>query len=191
MNAKRMVALVAAALVAGAVIGQVTSGFAAGAPKSASSTSTVAAACSGLGLRMGAQMKTAGGRLADVVAKLTGQDVEAVIDQRQDGTSFSAIAEKNGVDSSKVVAEALAVRKQLLDERVKAGQITQAQADQALANMETRLNERVDSTAAGCNGAGGTGGCGAGGGSGAGCGMGGRGAGGGACGGGGRGASVQ
>lgn len=180
MNKKRLVALVAAALVAGVVAGNVTSGFAAGAPRSGSVTSKVTAACSGLGLRMGAQMQAAGGRLTDVVAKLTGQDADVVIEQRQAGTSFADIAEQNGVESGKVVAEALAVRKQVLDERVKAGDITQAQADEALARMQAQLTVRIDSTDPGCDGAGMGGGCGRGAGRGATRGM--SGCGGGGCG---------
>jgi hypothetical protein len=126
-------------------------------------------------------MRTAGGRLVDVVAKLTGLSTADVASKRAAGQSFEQIAATKDVSADKVVSQALAVRKQLLDEKVKAGAITQAQADAALANMKTRLDSRVANTAA-CSGQGaGQGGCGGGG-----CGMGGgngRGAGSGGCGG--------
>ena len=64
MNAKRITALVAAALVMGLVAGNVASSFAA--------TATTANAGTGTGLRLGVAMRDSGGRLLDVVAKLTG-----------------------------------------------------------------------------------------------------------------------
>ena len=132
-------------------------------------------------------MKAAGGRLVDVVAKLTGLSAEDVQAKRADGQSFEQIAATEDVSADNVVAQALAVRKQLLDEKVKAGVITQAQADAALAQMKTRLESRIANTAA-CTGQGSGGGCGGGGG---GCGMGGgRGMGAGGCGGGGCGAAT-
>ena len=66
--------------------------------------------------------------------------------QHQAGTLFAAIAKTKGVTSDELVTEALKVREQLLDAKVKAGDITQAQADDALARMEDRLTDRVDST---------------------------------------------
>jgi len=162
MNKKRMIGLAAAMLVVGLVLGNIVGAWAAGPSTPATSTTSgqgaVAAAC-GLGLRMGASVRDAGGRLLDVVAKLTGLTEEDVAAKRAAGQSIAQIAKDEGVSSDKVVDEALKVREQLLAEKVKDGTITQAQADQALATMETRLTERVDSTAA-C----GSGGCGMGGG---------------------------
>jgi len=128
-------------------------------------------------------VRDAGGRLLDVVAKLTGLTEEDVAAKRAAGQSIAQIAKDEGVSSDKVVDEALKVREQLLAEKVKDGTITQAQADQALATMKTRLTERVDSTAACGSGGGcgmGGGGRGMGGGRGAGRGAGGCGTG--ACG---------
>ncbi len=176
MKHGRTAALTIAALVLGLVVGGVVTG---GAAPAADSTTT-ATAPAGLGLRLGAAMRDAGGRLADVVAKLTGQDADAVIEQRQAGTSFSAIAEKYDVEATTVVSEALKVRKEVLDEKVKAGTITQDQADDAIDRMTDRITDRVESTDAGCTGTGGGKGRGARDGSGAG--GGGRGMGGGACG---------
>lgn len=128
-------------------------------------------------------MRGAGGRLADVVAKLTGLDVGDVQAKRQAGASFADIAAEKGVKPDAVVDEAVKVRARALDARVADGTLTQEQADAALERMTARLTERVSSTAAGCNGGGG-GGRSGGGGCGGGGGGGGRGGGGG-CGGGG------
>lgn len=181
MNKKRIAAMIAAALVVGVVGGNVASGWAAPA-KSAAGTSTVASAVASCGLGLGASMRTAGGRLADVVAKLTKQDVADVTAKRAAGASWTTIAKDKGVSSSAVVDEALKVRATALADRVKAGTTTQAQADAALATMKTRLTERVASTDASCDGTGGGRGAGRGNGGGMGRGMG-RGAGAGGCGG--------
>jgi hypothetical protein len=120
-------------------------------------------------------MRDAGGRMVDVVAKLTGLSVDEIRTKRAAGESLASIAKGKGISADQVVAQALTVRKTVLDAKVKDGTITQAQEDAALANMKTRLTDRVNNSAAG-------GGCGAGGG----MGRGGRGGGagmGGACGG--------
>ena len=183
MKHGKTAALTIAALVLGLVVGGVVTGGAA--PAADTTTTTTATAPAGLGLRLGAAMRDAGGRLADVVAKLTGQEADAVIEQRQAGTSFSAIAEKYDVEATTVVSEALKVRKSVLDEKVKAGTITQDQADAAIDRMTDRITDRVESTDAGCTGTGGGGMGGGGKGRGArdgsGMGGGGRGMGGGAC----------
>jgi Protein of unknown function (DUF2680) len=177
MKGTRVAALIAAALVAGLALGTVATGFAATPAVNRTATTTATAPGAGLGLRLGAAVRDAGGRLVDVVAKLTGLSTEDVQAKRASGQSFEQIAASKNVSTDQVVAQSLAVRKQLLDEKVKAGAITQAQADAALANMKARLESRVANTAA-CTGQG------AGGGGGMGRGGMGRGAGGcgGACG---------
>lgn len=180
MNTKRMISAVAAALVVGVVAGNVVSGFAAAPAASASGTSTATSTRSGLGLRLGAAMQAGGARLSDVVAKLTGLPVADVTEKRAEGTSYASIASSKGVTSASVIAESLKVRKTLLDAKVKAGTMTQAQEDAALANMQTRLTERVSATDQSCTGTGGGMGGGQGrgmgrGAGGAGCGMGGAG----------------
>lgn len=152
MRKQRLITVVAAALVVGVVAGNVVSGWAA-APAPPAITSTTAPA--GLGLRLGAAMQAGGARLVDVVAKLTGMDVEEVTAKRAEGASFATIAAAEGVSSAKVVDSALAARKAILDEKVTAGTITAAQAATALTNMETRLTDRVTSTDASCDGSGG------------------------------------
>lgn len=170
MSKGKVAIFVVAALVAGLALGSV--GIASAATAT-TAPSGVVGACYGV-------MRQAGGTIADIVAKLTGQTVEQVRDQRETGASFAKIAADKNVSAEKVAAEVVAARKTALDAAVKAGTITQAQADAALARMKTRVEARIDSAApAGCDGTG----AGAGRGQGRGM-MGGRGAGvGGACGG--------
>jgi hypothetical protein len=145
MNAKRITALVAAALVLGLVAGNVASSFAA-TPTTSAPTSAA--------LRLGATMRESGGRLLDVVAKLTGSTTSAVVAERQAGKTFTQIAAAKNISSSAVVEEALKVRATVLTEKVRSGAITQAQADAAAANMKTRLTTRVDSVNTSCDGTG-------------------------------------
>lgn len=174
MKASRYLTLGIATLALGFAAGNlVTAG--AVTDNTAGTTNVVAA----YGLQLGQSIREAGGRLADVVASLTGLSVEDVQEKRAAGESFEAIAEAEGVSTDDVVASALDVRKSILDEKVAAGDITQEQADAALARMSDRIEDRITSTAPGCNGAGGGMG-GMGGGRG---GQGGRGMGAGACGG--------
>jgi hypothetical protein len=161
MNAKRMTAAVVGALVAGVVLGSVVSGYAA-TTTPAPTAKTVAGACGAAGLRLGVAMRDSGGRMLDVVAKLTGTTAADVQTKRAAGKTFAQIAAEKNVSSAAVVAEALKVRKTLLAEKVAAGAITQAQADTALGNMKTRLNDRVNTANADCDGSGAGGGMGGG-----------------------------
>ena len=175
MTRTKFLAFVAGALVAGAVLGSVTSGYAA--TTGTTTTNSAAAACSNLGLRMGSAMRDSGGRLLDVVAKLTGKTTAEVTAERAAGKTFAVIAADKGVSQAAVVDSALKIRQDALSAKVKAGSITQAQADAALGNMKTRLADRVTSTNTQCGtgGAGGgqgSGGCGTGGGAGNGAGCG-------------------
>lgn len=106
------------------------------------------------GLAIGQSMRAAGGRLADVLASMTGMSVTDVQEKRRAGESIADIAKSKGVDSDAVVAKALAIRSEALEAKVKAGDITQAQADEAKKRMTDRLTERVTSKATGGNGAG-------------------------------------
>lgn len=178
MKLTRIAAIVTAALVLGIVVGNVVS------VSAAPSTTTAPT-----GLKLGATVRDAGGRLTDVVAKLTGLDAAEVQTQRAAGESFADIAATKGVTPAQVVDAAVAVREDVLADKVAAGTITQDQADAVIDRVETRVTDRVSSTTA-CTGTGdGTGACATGGtctGTGAGTGMmggrGGRGAGSGACG---------
>jgi urease accessory protein UreF len=164
------VLIVSAALVAGLVLGSV--GIA-----SAATTATTGTPRAGFGAQVGGMLRQAGVSLADIVAKLTGQTAAQVYTQRAAGKSFADIASAKGVSADKVTADALAARKTALAAAVKAGTLTQAQADTMLARMQTRIPQRItDPAPAGCDGTGsgaGRGGMGrgAGGGGGGGCGL--------------------
>lgn len=142
MKKGKAIALVAAGLVAGLVLGSVGVSYAATGTEDPAS-------CLGMGARMGQSIRDAGGRLVDIVAELTGLTVEEVQAQRAEGESVSDIAEANGVSTQDVVDEALAVRKDVLDAKVADGSITQEQADAAYAQMAERIQERVTTDAAG------------------------------------------
>ena len=71
------------------------------------------------------------------MAKLTGQTTAQVYTQRAAGKSFADIASAKGISADKVASDALAARKTALAAAVKAGTITQAQADTMLARMQT------------------------------------------------------
>lgn len=152
MRNKKLIVLTAAALVAGLAFGNVASASALAA--GAESANPVVAGACGLGLKMGAAVRDAGGRLVDIVAEATGLSVDEVRAQRQAGESLGSIASENGVAVDDVIADALAARQALLDGAVAAGTITQDRADAALANMESRLTERVNATTTGGFGAG-------------------------------------
>lgn len=162
-------ALIAAALVAGLALGSVGIAFA-GTSSTTTGTADIAAG-------IGAACRQAGGTLADIVAKVTGQSTTDVYKARAAGESFADIAAAKRVSADKLTAEVVDARKTALDASVKSGSITQAQADAALANMKARTAAKIASDAPStCTGAGP--------GSGAGRGAGqGRGMGGGSCGG--------
>ena len=157
---RRSLMLVALGLVAGLTLGAI--GIAGAAP--AAETTAPAAAT---GLRIGPAIRDAGARMVDILAKLTGLSADEVQDRRAAGESVADIAESKGVDSGKVVDEALAARKALLDERVQSGTLSEDDAAAVLDRMESRLNERVTSDAPCGGGAGACGGGGMGGGRGA------------------------
>jgi hypothetical protein len=141
------IALVSGALVAGLALGTV--GFAFAAP------SRTATGTAGFGARVGAVCRQAGGTIADIVAKVTGQSTTDVYASRAAGKSFADIAAAKGVSVDTLTADVIAARKTALDAAVKAGTIAQAQADAMLANMKANVSTKVTSTAPStCTGAG-------------------------------------
>lgn len=171
MKYARTIALVTAGLLAGLILGTAGLAFAAG-PKAAPNTpAAVAQSCVGAGLKMGQVFKAQGARMIDTVAKLTGLSAAEVTAQRQSGKSLAEIAKAKGVTSGEVVAKTLAQRKAILDQYVKDGRITAAQAKLMLDRMSAQMKSRVDSTGAcqGGQGCGQGGGCGMGRGQGGGC----------------------
>jgi hypothetical protein len=155
VNTKRVIAIAAATLVAGLVIGQMSGAFAARSTEApVQNRGAAGAACEGSGLKLGPMMRDAGGRLLDIVADLTGLTTEEVAEQRAGGASISDIAASEGVEADAVVDAALDARKTALEELVADGTITQEQADEMLERMSTRLSDRITSTETGRNGCG-------------------------------------
>jgi hypothetical protein len=71
--------------------------------------------------------------------------------ERLAGKSLAQIAAAKGVSEDRLVESMLAARKKLLDDRVAAGTVTQAQADAAYAQMQSRIAASVQRTAVGPN----------------------------------------
>ena len=157
MKRNRAIALAAATLVAGLVIGNVTNAFAirpAEAPVSAPEATETAC---GAGLKLGPLMREKGGRLLDIVARATGLSTEEIVEQRSDGESLADIAESSGVSVEEIVDEALAQRSGVLEDLVAEERITGEQAEAMLDRMGERLTDRLTSTERGPKGNGGMG----------------------------------
>lgn len=142
MKKSTAIALVAAGLVAGLMLGSVGVSYAA-----TEAEDTSAVVCTGI--RMGEAIRGAGARLVDIVADLTGLSTEEVQAERAAGKSAADIAEENGVSSDEVVAAALEARKAILDAKVADGTLTADEADAAYQRMSDRVSERVTTTATG------------------------------------------
>ena len=79
---------------------------------------------------------TSASTTAGIIAGLTGQSIEQIMAQRATGMTFGAIAQEAGkLDEFKV--KTLEQRKIVLDQRVKGGNLTQAQAEQIYNSIKT------------------------------------------------------
>jgi hypothetical protein len=76
------------------------------------------------------------GILADAVTDLLGMTREEVFEERAGGKTLSQIAREKGVTDQQVNDAIVSAYKDRLDEAVKNGRITQAQADWLLARMK-------------------------------------------------------
>jgi len=95
----------------------------------------------------------------DVVAKALGMTADELHTALDGGKSIAAIAKDKGIDVAKIADALVADLKVHLDADVKAGKLTQAQADQMLANCTARISDFLNGTApAGGPGDGGPGG---------------------------------
>ncbi|MHB8126129.1 MAG: hypothetical protein ACYDEJ_10895 [Desulfitobacteriaceae bacterium] len=84
----------------------------------------------------GASIATGATTPAGIVAGLTGKSVEEITAQRAAGTTYGTIAKEAGkLDDFK--AQTLEQKKIVLDQRVKDGNLTQAQADQIYNSIKT------------------------------------------------------
>jgi len=101
------------------------------------------------------------GGAVDELAKLLGLKPEEIVEKRNAGQSLADIAKEQGVAEDEVTSTILESREKLLDERVKAGVITEEQKNLMLDRMKSRLGERIKDPAVGPGS--GRGGCGGGG----------------------------
>ncbi len=93
----------------------------------------------------GAHGPRGGGRIAsDAVAKVFGMTAEELRAELKSGTSLADVAKAKGVDIEKVKAAITADVKAHLDEEVKSGEHTQAEADEKLAKLDSRLDNIVN-----------------------------------------------
>src|SRR3990172_8383522 len=86
-----------------------------------------------------------GGAMTEL-SKLLGLTPEEIVQQRSEGKSLADIAKDQKVDKDKVVSTMMDAREKMLAERVKAGYITQEQADQILARMKARTEQRIENS---------------------------------------------
>ena len=110
------------------------------------------ATCPMTGAPVGAMMGGYGfgdGAVPDAVLKQLGMTADQVLAGRKAGQSLAQIAQAKGVDKAKLVATILAEHKTFLDGQVKAGTLTQAQADAMQGMMQSRVEWMVDQTTTG------------------------------------------
>lgn len=85
------------------------------------------------------------------VEGLLGMTADQIQAERLAGKSLAQIAEAKAVTKDALVNAMVESQKSVLDARVTAGTLTQAQADAALATMKTRISQSVDRTEVGPN----------------------------------------
>ncbi len=76
------------------------------------------------------------GIVGDAVTKLLGMTREQIRTERAAGKTLSQIAKEKGITDQQVIDAMLAGQKEALDQAVKDGRLTQAQADWLLARMK-------------------------------------------------------
>ncbi|MFK8023469.1 MAG: hypothetical protein AB8G26_05840 [Ilumatobacter sp.] len=78
------------------------------------------------------------------LAELLGLDVDALGEQIRDGATLAEIAEAQGVEVSVVVDFIVAEKTERLDGAVENGRLTQEEADEKAADLEERVQTRVE-----------------------------------------------
>ncbi|MGJ3241020.1 MAG: hypothetical protein ACFE0Q_20085 [Anaerolineae bacterium] len=87
------------------------------------------------------------GELATIVTDETGLSNLEIMEQLRDGATLAEIISENGGDVDAVIAETVASVTEFVNTQVEAERITQAQADQALENLESTLTDWVNGEA--------------------------------------------
>jgi hypothetical protein len=81
--------------------------------------------------------------IVQIVVDATGLEAQDLMQQLRDGAILADIITANGGDVNTVIAEAFAIVTERTNQAVTDGKITQAQADEILANAETRITELI------------------------------------------------
>ena len=90
---------------------------------------------------------------AATALELTEDDLRTALET--DGTSLADVAGQQGVAVDVLVDALVAAQQERIDQAVADGDLTQAEADERLADLEERVTERVNSDAVGPSGRGG------------------------------------
>lgn len=83
------------------------------------------------------------GAKLQAAADVIGIDAEVLREGLQNDQTVAEIATENGVDPDDVVAAVIAKLEARLDEKVAEGRLTQAEADEKLAEKSSRIEDRI------------------------------------------------
>jgi DNA-binding NarL/FixJ family response regulator len=86
------------------------------------------------------------GALIEETAKQTGLTQREVLQELRDGKTLSQIAQSKSIDAKAIVAATVTTVTEQINQAVKAGRLTQAQADETLKTLEQTLTELMDKT---------------------------------------------
>ena len=95
----------------------------------------------GVGLGMGGPQNS----LVAIAAKVLGLSQADLVAELNKGQTIAEVAKAKNISTDKIVAEFLAQHKATLDAAVKAGRITQAQADAQLDTIKTNVTTQLTS----------------------------------------------
>ena len=79
--------------------------------------------------------------LLTAIAEATGLDQQELVAQAREGTTAAQIVQASGVDLDEIVAQIVTAETERVKQTVSNGTLTQADADDLLADLETRINE--------------------------------------------------
>jgi hypothetical protein len=79
-----------------------------------------------------------------VVAEATGLDQQALRTQARDGKTLLEIIEANGASADEILAQVIAAEAERVNQAVTDGSLEQAEADEWLGNLETRVKEMLE-----------------------------------------------
>jgi len=78
------------------------------------------------------------------IAELLGLETDELREARQSGSTLAEIAEANGVDREALVDAIVAAKTEKINDRVAAGDVDAADAQDRLDGLEDRVSERID-----------------------------------------------